>query len=82
VVKTCYRCGGDVLATGLLIAPARSPLPAQATKCRTLATGDVVTTATMCRGCGAIQIVGDVDNSKRLASDHVAAEQFALAGVE
>ena len=32
----------------------------------TLQTGDVMTKATMCRGCGLIEVVGDVNKLRRL----------------
>jgi hypothetical protein len=34
----------------------------------TLQTGDVMTKAIMCRGCGLIEIVGDVSKLRRLIS--------------
>jgi hypothetical protein len=34
----------------------------------TLQTGDVMTKATMCRQCGVIEIVGDVNKLRRLIS--------------
>jgi len=68
-VDTCYRCGGDVMAVGSLISAVRTSFRPQDTKFLTLETGDVMTKATMCRGCGVIEIVGDVNKLKRLTSE-------------
>jgi hypothetical protein len=35
----------------------------------TLETGDVMTKATMCRSCGVIEIIGDVNKLRRLTSE-------------
>jgi len=44
----------------------------------TLETGDVMTKATMCRNCGTVEIVGDVNKLRRLTSEpDTATEQFA-----
>ena len=44
----------------------------------TLETGDVMTKATMCRNCGTVEIVGDVNKLRRLTSEpDPATEQFA-----
>ena len=69
VAETCYRCGGDVLAMGSLISAVRTSFRPQDTKFLTLETGDVMTKATMCRGCGVIEIVGDVNKLRRLTSE-------------
>lgn len=81
--ETCHRCGGDVLATGLLIAPApTSAQPRNITRGLTLPTGDLVTKATMCRRCGAFQIIGRLDSQTRLATETGdGAEQVAVAVV-
>jgi hypothetical protein len=34
----------------------------------TLQTGDVMTKAVMCRGCGVIEIIGDVNKLQRLTA--------------
>jgi ribosomal protein S27AE len=69
VAETCYRCGGDVLAIGSLISAVRTSVRPQDTKFLTLETGDVMTKATMCRACGAIEIIGDVNKLRRLTSE-------------
>jgi hypothetical protein len=69
VSDTCYRCGGDVMAMGSLISAVRTSFRPQDTKFLTLETGDVMTKAMMCRGCGVIEIVGDVNKLRRLTSE-------------
>lgn len=69
MAEACYRCGGDVLSMGSLIAAVRMTFRPQDTKFLTLATGDVMTKATMCRNCGAIELIGDVNKLKRLTSE-------------
>jgi ribosomal protein S27AE len=68
-VETCYRCGGDVMAVGSLISAVRTSFRPQDTKFLTLETGDVMTKAMMCRSCGVIEIIGDVNKLKRLTSE-------------
>ena len=67
--ETCYRCGGDVHATGLLIVPAPASARTQDMRRPTLPTKDIVTKATMCRSCGAFQRIGDLDSRTRLANE-------------
>jgi ribosomal protein S27AE len=69
MTETCSRCGGDVLAPGALISAVRTSFRPQESKFLTLETGDVMTKATMCRGCGLIEIIGDVNKLKRLTSE-------------
>jgi hypothetical protein len=46
----------------------------------TLETGDVMTKATMCRSCGVIEIIGDVNKLRRLTSEPEAGtEDFATS---
>jgi hypothetical protein len=54
---------------GTLMSAVRTTFRPQDTKFLTLATGDVMTKATMCRSCGAIEIIGDVNKLKRLTSE-------------
>jgi hypothetical protein len=66
----CYRCGGDMQAGGALIsAVSRASFRPQESKFLTLETGDVMTKATMCRSCGVIEIIGDVNKLRRLTGD-------------
>jgi len=65
----CVRCGGELLADGALYGPARVSFRPGGTKFLTLETGDVMTKVTMCRGCGMIEITGDVEKLKRLTID-------------
>jgi len=80
VADTCYRCGGEMLSPGALFSAVRTSFRPQDSKFLTLATGDVMTKATMCRNCGVIEIVGDVSKLRRLTSDpDPVTEKFATA---
>ena len=80
-MTTCYRCGGEMLASGALYsAVRRTTFRPQDSKFLTLETGDVMTKATMCRSCGTVEIVGDVNKLRRLTSEPDAeTETFAAA---
>ena len=81
--ESCYRCGGEVMATGSLISAVRTSFRPQDTKFLTLETGDVMTKAMMCRSCGLIEIIGDVNKLKRLTSDpDKNTEKYVAAGVD
>jgi hypothetical protein len=76
----CSRCGGDAFAAGALISAVRTSFRPQDSKFLTLETGDVMTKASMCRSCGLIEIIGDVNKLKRLTSEPDAkTEQFATS---
>jgi hypothetical protein len=47
----------------------RTSFRPQESKFLTLETGDVMTKATMCRTCGVVEIVGDVNKLRRLTSE-------------
>jgi hypothetical protein len=80
--ESCYRCGGEVMAIGSLISAVRTSFRPQDTKFLTLETGDVMTKAMMCRGCGIIEIIGDVNKLKRLTSEPDAiTEKFVAKAV-
>ena len=82
-METCYRCGGDVFAPGSLLSAVRTSFRPQDSKFLTLETGDVMTKAMMCRSCGLIEIIGDVNKLKRLTSEpDDATEKFARAANE
>lgn len=66
---TCYRCGGETMAMGALFSAVRTSFRPQDSKFLTLETGDVMTKATMCRSCGLVEIIGDVNKLKRLTSE-------------
>ena len=51
---------------GALYSAVRLTFRPQDAKFMTLQTGDVMTKALMCRGCGLIEIVGDVSKLRRL----------------
>lgn len=68
-MATCSRCGGDSFAPGAMISAVRTSFRPQDTKFMTLETGDVMTKAMMCRSCGVIEIVGDVNKLRRLTSE-------------
>jgi hypothetical protein len=79
-MATCSRCGGDSFSAGALISAVRTSFRPQASKFLTLETGDVMTKAMMCRSCGVIEIIGDVNKLRRLTSDPDGkAEPFAEA---
>lgn len=66
---TCLRCGGEMIAAGALYSPVRTSFRPQESKFLTLETGDVMTKATMCRHCGVIEIIGDVNKLRRLNAE-------------
>jgi len=51
---------------GALYSAVRMSFRPQEARFMTLETGDVMTKAIMCRGCGLIEIVGDVNKLRRL----------------
>jgi ribosomal protein S27AE len=69
MANRCYRCGGEMLATGALFSAVRTSFRPQDSKFLTLATGDVMTKATMCRKCGVIEIIGDVNKLRHLTPE-------------
>ena len=69
MATACYRCGGETAAIGALFSAVRTSFRPQDSKFLTLATGDVMTKATMCRSCGVIEIIGDVNKLRRLTSE-------------
>jgi hypothetical protein len=68
-MAACSRCGGEMLSTGALYSAVRTAFRPQDSKFLTMETGDVMTKATMCRGCGLVEIVGDVSKLRRLTGD-------------
>ena len=67
-VRLCIRCGVEMVDNGALFPPVRMSFRPQDARFMTLQTGDVMTKAVMCRGCGIIEIVGDVNKLRRLTS--------------
>jgi len=67
-VRLCLRCGGEMVDNGALFSPVRLSFRPQDARFMTLQTGDVMTKAVMCRGCGIIEVVGDVNKLRRLTS--------------
>ena len=65
----CYRCGSEMIAPGALFSAVRSSFRPQDSKFLTLESGDVMTKAMMCRECGVIEIIGDVNKLRRLTTD-------------
>ena len=65
----CYRCGSEMIAPGALFSAVRSSFRPQDSKFLTLESGDVMTKAMMCRDCGVIEIIGDVNKLRRLTTD-------------
>jgi hypothetical protein len=64
--RICGRCGGEMTAAGALYSAVRVSFRPQDSRFMTLETGDVMTKAVMCRDCGLIEIVGDVNKLRRL----------------
>jgi hypothetical protein len=64
--RKCGRCGADMVDGGALYSAVRVSFRPQDAKFMTLQTGDVMTKAIMCRGCGLVEIVGDVSKLRRL----------------
>ena len=79
-MAACYRCKGEMIVLGALYSAVRTAFRPQESKFLTLETGDVMTKATMCRNCGAVEIIGDVNKLRRLTSDpEPGTEEFAVA---
>ena len=53
---------------GALYAAVRMSFRPQDAKFMTLQTGEVMTKAVMCRGCGLIEIIGDISKLRRLTA--------------
>jgi hypothetical protein len=68
MATTCYRCGGETASLGALFSAVRTSFRPQDSKFLTLESGDVMTKATMCRNCGVIEIIGDVNKLRRLTN--------------
>lgn len=58
-----------MIAPGALFSAVRSSFRPQDSRFLTLETGDIMTKAMMCRDCGVIEIIGDVNKLKRLTTD-------------
>jgi ribosomal protein S27AE len=67
--QKCYRCGGTTFAAGALYGPRRLSFRPEGAKFLTLETGDIMTKVSMCRTCGLIEMIGDVNKLKRLLED-------------
>jgi hypothetical protein len=67
--NACYRCGGETTSVGALFSAVRTSFRPMDSKFLTLETGDVMTKATMCRSCGVIEIIGDVNKLRRLTTE-------------
>jgi hypothetical protein len=66
--RLCTRCGGEMSDAGALYSAVRLTFRPQEARFMTLQTGDVMTKAVMCRGCGLVEIIGDVNKLRRLTS--------------
>ncbi len=64
--RPCARCGTEMVDAGALYSAVRMSFRPQDARFMTLKTGDVMTKAIMCRGCGVIEIVGDVNKLRHL----------------
>jgi hypothetical protein len=56
------------MIAGALYSQVRTAFRPQESKFLTLETGDVMTKAMMCRNCGTVEIIGDVNKLKRLTN--------------
>ena len=72
--RACTRCGGEMNGNGALYSAVRVSFRPQESKFLTLQTGDVMTKAMMCRDCGLIEIIGDVNKLRHLTADPGGAE--------
>jgi hypothetical protein len=76
-MANCARCGGE-MSPGAMVSGIRTAFRPQESKFLTLETGDVMTKAMMCRTCGIVEIIGDVNKLRRLTSDpEPETEQYA-----
>jgi hypothetical protein len=57
------------MALGALYSAVRTSFRPQESKFLTLETGDVMTKAMMCRNCGTVEIIGDVNKLRRLTAE-------------
>jgi hypothetical protein len=64
----CSRCGGE-MSPGAMFSAMRVSFRPQDSKFLTLETGDVMTKAAMCRDCGVVEIIGDVNKLRRLTAE-------------
>lgn len=69
VKRLCGRCGGEMTARGALYSALRLAFRPEDSRFMTLETGDVMTKGFMCRECGLIEIVGDVNKLRRLTGN-------------
>jgi hypothetical protein len=65
------RCGSELIADSALYGPGRLALRPDDTRFLTMESGHVMTKATMCRECGLVEIVGDVQKLRRLTGHAV-----------
>jgi len=81
-MATCYRCNGEMIVLGALYSGVRTSFRPQESRFLTLESGDVMTKAMMCRKCGTVEIIGDVNKLRRLTSDpEPETEQFVNAKI-
>jgi hypothetical protein len=78
--RMCGRCGGEMSAVGALYSAVRVSFRPQDSRFMTLETGDVMTKAVMCRDCGLVEIVGDVNKLRRLTGGPVPAPTTTQTG--
>ena len=78
----CLRCGSELIADSALYGPGRLALRPDDTRFLTMESGHVMTKATMCRECGFVEIVGDVQKLRRLIGHAVPDAEPASHPVE
>ncbi|HVL66891.1 MAG TPA: hypothetical protein VM364_06475 [Vicinamibacterales bacterium] len=64
--RMCSHCGGEMSAAGALYSALRLTFRPDDSRFMTLETGEIMTKGLMCRDCGLIEIVGDVNKLRRL----------------
>lgn len=64
--RMCSHCGGEMSGAGALYSALRITFRPEESKFMTLETGEVMTKGVMCRDCGLIEIIGDVNKLRRL----------------
>lgn len=68
-MSKCIRCGSEKSSSGALYGPTRLSFRPDGTKFLTMETGDVLTKASMCRECGFLELLGDVNKLRRLIGE-------------
>jgi hypothetical protein len=71
--KKCLRCGGARLEPGVLLSSGRVHFQAENTRVLTFLTSDIEVEASICLGCGFIELKGDFRKAESVTGDAKAA---------